>query len=169
MKAHAFRMVLMLAAFVPFPSFATIASCQDPPGPPGIVRCIHDDMALCEATGRATVSQCLERPRGGRREEQRAILTAILRRPPTEEELTQLSAALATGALKIDNSVFTFDSRVGPHDDQRWFGLTLAEIIRISLEVAFVVAGLVLYYRNFRMRMLLVDPRAQERERVPYR
>jgi hypothetical protein len=111
------RAVLAMILFVPAPSLATVAVCYVPPGPPGEVRCTPDDMALCEATGRQTLGQCLDRPEGGVRAEQRVILEKILKRPPTDQELAKWSAALATGIVRMGDSVFTFDLGAGTSDD----------------------------------------------------
>ena len=129
-------MLFASCLLAPFPSFASIARCSEPPGPPGEVRCRPDDMAMCDATGHETLGQCLERPKGGVREQQRAILGAILKHPPSDAELKQWSAALATGVVRRGGSVFTFDlGEGGSEDDDKSSYSRVLSLVRTPLLV----------------------------------
>lgn len=94
----------------PSPSPAATALCAVPPGPPGEVRCTRDDIALCEATGRSTFGQCLERPRGGGAGGGKAVvLKTVLGRSPSGVELASFQDQLSQGRILRNGSVFTFD------------------------------------------------------------
>ncbi len=160
-------MLFASCLLTPVPSFASIARCSEPPGPPGEVRCRPDDMAMCEATGRETLGQCLDRPQGGAREQQRAILGTILKHPPSDAELKQWSAALAAGVVRRGGSVFTFDLGEGGSEDDRKSGYAkVGSLIGAALLIlggALLVINQV-YYLQTQRRYRANVPVAEERE-----
>jgi hypothetical protein len=161
-RAH-IRTLFAIIILVPASGFATTARCSTPPGTPGEVTCAGDDIALCEATGQACLSRCLQRAKGGLKEQQRALLSAILKRPSSDHELEKWSAALSAGTLHRGESVFTFDLGEGRSGNTGDKGDAMSSRLWALAGVTLMLGGVLLVINqilSLRMTVQLLTRRA---------